>query len=114
MGTSVGSAVFTQYGWRADGGLNMGWTGLTLIVLLLRGPHVSRYTWIGWEGGAKPWLARQLARIYSVSDAERGTPGVSQTASVHDADDKKDTEETVQTTSEIRELRRSVDNATAV
>ncbi|KAI0745407.1 MFS general substrate transporter [Earliella scabrosa] len=114
MGTSVGSAVFTQYGWRADGGLNMGWTGLTLIVLLLRGPHVSRYTWIGWEGGAKPWLARQLARIDSVSDAERGTPGVSQTASVRDADDKKGTEETVQTTSEIRELRRSVDNATAV
>ena len=88
---------------------------MTLIVLLLRGPHVSRCTWIGWEGGAKPWLARQLSRIDSVSDAERRTPGVSRTASVRDADDKKDPEEIVQATSEIRELRRSVENdATAV
>ncbi|RPD56697.1 MFS general substrate transporter, partial [Lentinus tigrinus ALCF2SS1-7] len=53
-GTAVGSKVFTQYGWRADAALNVGWTFLTVIVQLLRGPHVPRYTWFGWKGGCYP------------------------------------------------------------
>ncbi len=51
MGTSVGSKVFTEHGWRADASLNLAWTGFTLIILFLRGPHCPRYTWIGWQGG---------------------------------------------------------------
>ena len=51
MGTAVGSKVFTEHGWRADAALNLAWTGWTLFVLFLRGPHCPRYKWIGWEGG---------------------------------------------------------------
>jgi len=29
----------------------MGWFGLQLVVLLVRGPHAQRYTWFGYEGG---------------------------------------------------------------
>ena len=51
MGTSVGAKVFTAHGWRPDAALNLAWTGWTLGVLFLRGPHCPRYKWIGWEGG---------------------------------------------------------------
>ena len=51
MGTAVGSKVFTEHGWRADASLNLAWTGWSLFVLFLRGPHCPRYTWIGWQGG---------------------------------------------------------------
>lgn len=51
MGTAVGSHVFVRYGWQASAGLNMAWYGFGLLVLLARGPHCSRYTWFGYEGG---------------------------------------------------------------
>ncbi|KAI0727143.1 major facilitator superfamily domain-containing protein [Fomitopsis betulina] len=51
MGTSVGTQVFTKYGWRASAALSLAWTGLMLFMLLIRGPHVARYTWFGYEGG---------------------------------------------------------------
>lgn len=51
MGTSVGTRVFTEYGWRAGAALSMGWTGWQLFILLIRGPNCAQYTWIGWEGG---------------------------------------------------------------
>ncbi|KAI0717295.1 major facilitator superfamily domain-containing protein [Cerioporus squamosus] len=62
MGTSVGSKVFTQSGWRASGALSVAWTVFALVVLLLRGPHVPRYTWFGWRGGYKP--VRRKHRIW--------------------------------------------------
>jgi len=51
MGTSVGTLVFVNYGWRAGAGLSVAWTGWILFVLLVRGPHCQRYTWFGYEGG---------------------------------------------------------------
>ncbi|KAI0782624.1 major facilitator superfamily domain-containing protein [Abortiporus biennis] len=51
MGTSVGTKVYTQYGWRPAAALSVAWTGFSILVLLLRGPNCGRYTWIGWEGG---------------------------------------------------------------
>ncbi|KNZ75256.1 Putative uncharacterized transporter ygaY [Termitomyces sp. J132] len=51
MGTSVGTKVFIENGWRAGAGLNMGWYGLQLLILLVRGPHCPRYAWFGYEGG---------------------------------------------------------------
>lgn len=51
MGTSVGAHVFTKYGWRASAALSLGWSGFMLFMLLIRGPHVARYTWFGYEGG---------------------------------------------------------------
>ena len=62
MGTSVGSKVFTAHGWRADAALNLAWSGFTLAVLLARGPHVPRYTWLGWAGGCELRKSRVLAR----------------------------------------------------
>lgn len=51
MGTAAGTEVFVRYGWRAAAALSLGWHGLTLLVLLSRGPHCARYTWFGYEGG---------------------------------------------------------------
>ncbi|EPQ60755.1 MFS general substrate transporter [Gloeophyllum trabeum ATCC 11539] len=79
MGTSVGTKVFVDYGWRAAAGLSMAFCGWELAILLLRGPHCERHTWIGWEGG---WEARQKVikerQQYSVgeTDLEGGVPPV--------------------------------------
>ncbi|KAG6918502.1 hypothetical protein DXG01_013862 [Tephrocybe rancida] len=51
VGTSVGTKVFVEKGWRAGSGLSMGWYGLQLLVLFVRGPHCRRFTWFGYEGG---------------------------------------------------------------
>ncbi|KAI0712974.1 major facilitator superfamily domain-containing protein [Cerioporus squamosus] len=71
MGTSVGSKVFTQSGWRASGALSVAWTVFALVVLLLRGPHVPRYTWFGWRGGYKP-VRRKHTDLEGALDAEHG------------------------------------------
>ncbi|KAI0927640.1 hypothetical protein AcV5_008122 [Taiwanofungus camphoratus] len=51
MGTSVGTRVFVRHGWRAAAWVSVAWTGFMLFVILLRGPHVPRYTWFGYKGG---------------------------------------------------------------
>ena len=69
-GTAAGSKVFTQYGWRADAALNVGLTVLTLFIHLARGPHVSRYTWVGWSSGWAP-AGRQCSlpvHVWSMAD----------------------------------------------
>ncbi|KAJ7101557.1 major facilitator superfamily domain-containing protein [Mycena belliarum] len=63
MGTAAGTEVFTRYGWRAAAALNLGWYVWILGVIMLRGPHCARYTWLGYEGG---WEARK-----SVVDARK-------------------------------------------
>jgi hypothetical protein len=49
MGTSVGTEVYLKYGWRPSGALALGFYGLQLILLFLRGHKVSRKTWLGWK-----------------------------------------------------------------
>jgi hypothetical protein len=51
MGTAVGTKVFVQHGWRAAAVFAMALFGLQIAILLVRGPHVGRYTWFGYEGG---------------------------------------------------------------
>ena len=51
MGTAVGTKVFVTFGWRPAAALSVAWTGFTLLVMLVRGPHCSRHTWFGYEGG---------------------------------------------------------------
>lgn len=51
MGTSVGTEVFVKFGWRPAAALSVAWSGFTLLVMLVRGPHCSRHTWFGYEGG---------------------------------------------------------------
>lgn len=43
--------MFNTYGWRAAAALSVGWQGLCLLVIFMRGPHCQRYTWLGYEGG---------------------------------------------------------------
>lgn len=53
MGTSVGTKIYLQHGWRASGALALGFHGLQLVFLFLRGPNVARYTWLGWKVKSK-------------------------------------------------------------
>ncbi|KAJ7663278.1 major facilitator superfamily domain-containing protein [Mycena polygramma] len=61
-GTAVGSHIYLDSGWRACAALSVGLSGVQLLVLLLRGPHCRRYTWVGWEGG---WGAKKGKRTDS-------------------------------------------------
>lgn len=51
MGTSVGTEVFVQHGWRACSWLMLALYAFQLGMLVLRGPHCPRYHWFGWAGG---------------------------------------------------------------
>ncbi|QRV93428.1 major facilitator superfamily transporter [Ceratobasidium sp. AG-Ba] len=53
MGTSVGTQVYLKYGWRYSGVLALGFQGLMIVLLLLRGPHAPRKLWFGWSGEKK-------------------------------------------------------------
>lgn len=53
MGTAVGTQVFIKYGWRPAAALSVAWSGFTLVVMLVRGPHCDRHTWFGYEGGCE-------------------------------------------------------------
>ncbi|KAF8268532.1 major facilitator superfamily domain-containing protein [Lactarius quietus] len=84
-GTSVGTKLFVPHGWRASGGLMLGWTAWQLLVLLSRGPHCNRYTWFGYEGGME-W--RKNAVEGHASDIETGK-GTNQVAAVEASKDEK-------------------------
>ncbi|KAJ7659481.1 major facilitator superfamily domain-containing protein [Mycena rosella] len=60
MGTSVGSSIYLHHGWRACAALSVGLSGWQLVVLLARGPHCARHTWVGWEGGRVAWRRRHV------------------------------------------------------
>ncbi|KAH9919184.1 major facilitator superfamily domain-containing protein [Epithele typhae] len=65
MGTSVGAELFTRHGWQANAAFNLACTLFSLAVLLARGPHCKRYTWLGWEGG----LELRRSRVEAVKRA---------------------------------------------
>lgn len=54
MGTAVGTKLFVEHGWRAAAGVSEAWVIWDILVLLSRGPHVKRYTWLGYDGGIEP------------------------------------------------------------
>lgn len=73
MGTSVGTQVFTKYGWRPAAALSVAWTGFMLFMILLRGPHAPRYTWIGYKGGIEVRKSRLTTEEHKQrTDAEAG------------------------------------------
>ena len=47
----MGTKIFLRFGWRAAASFSMGLFAWQIGVLLLRGPHCKRYTWVGYEGG---------------------------------------------------------------
>ncbi|KAJ7203591.1 MFS DHA1 protein [Mycena pura] len=51
MGTAVGTKLYVEGGYKLSSGIRVVFGRVELLVLLLRGPHVSRGKWIGWEGG---------------------------------------------------------------
>ena len=49
IGSKAGTQVYVDGGYRASAGLSCGLVGMSLIILLLRGPHTKK--WFGWDGG---------------------------------------------------------------
>jgi hypothetical protein len=96
MGTAVGTKVFLAHGWRAGGALMLGWTAWQLAIILLRGPHVRRTTWFGFEGGiewrkkvvmARAAAAGEGARVPE-KEAEKGAgDGTARRASIEKKDE---------------------------
>ncbi|KAH7913356.1 major facilitator superfamily domain-containing protein [Hygrophoropsis aurantiaca] len=72
MGTSLGTKVFLAHGWRAASALSMAWYGWQLVILFLRGPNCSRYTWFGYEGG---FSARKSTPVTKEVASGTTTPG---------------------------------------
>ncbi|KAI0090869.1 major facilitator superfamily domain-containing protein [Irpex rosettiformis] len=70
MGTSVGTQVFIKYGWRPAAALSIAWSGFTLFIMLMRGPHCKRYTWFGYEGGLELRKSRLPSSSSSPSSQE--------------------------------------------
>ena len=79
MGTSVGTEVFVKFGWRPAAALSVAWSGFTLFIMLIRGPHCSRYTWFGYEGGyrLRKTVSAAPESTQPEKDAEVGTVGQS-------------------------------------
>ncbi|KAF8264726.1 major facilitator superfamily domain-containing protein [Lactarius quietus] len=86
MGSSVGTKLFVSHGWRASGGLMLGWTALQLLFLLLRGPHCDRYTWFGVvEGHASDiemYKGTKQVAAEEASKDEKQIPTSSNTSSI--------------------------------
>jgi hypothetical protein len=82
IGTSVGTKVFVNYGWRAASSLSLGFYALQIVVLLARGPHAGRYTWFGYEGGFE---ARK-----SVVETKRKEKAEDEAAAAAEAGEKKE------------------------
>jgi hypothetical protein len=71
MGTSVGTQVYLKYGWRPSGALALGFYGLQLVFLFLRGPNVARKTWLGWKAAPKePAETPNQAQVRTEKDTE--------------------------------------------
>ncbi|RNJ58953.1 hypothetical protein D7B24_003773 [Verticillium nonalfalfae] len=52
-GAAIGNRLYAEGGWTRAGGAKIGFMGLAIVVLLLRGP--LERGWIGWHGG---WAIR--------------------------------------------------------
>ncbi|KAJ7148758.1 MFS DHA1 protein [Mycena crocata] len=50
-GTAVGTKLLAEGGYKLSSGIRVAFGAFELFILLMRGPHVARKTWIGWEGG---------------------------------------------------------------
>ncbi|EJU06680.1 MFS general substrate transporter [Dacryopinax primogenitus] len=80
IGTSAGTRIFTAHGNYANGGMNLAWVGLALVVLLARGPVAT--TWLGWSGPKERWLRDQKSdqsdgkSLKALHDAEPPEPMV--------------------------------------
>ncbi|KAF9477685.1 MFS superfamily [Pholiota conissans] len=99
MGTSAGTHIFVNFGWRASAAFSLGLCGFELLILLLRGPHCKRFTWFGYEGGVEFRKDIVEKRARQKSDTEKGSKspaesqgnknGVEADTGTHEGDDEK-------------------------
>ena len=71
-GTAAGTRLFDHNGWRAAAAFSLALFVFQIFVLLARGPHCGRYTWVGFEGG---WEARKGVidgKVEKEKDQEQG------------------------------------------
>lgn len=57
MGTGVGNAVYAKGGWIHSGAVNVVFTGISLMICFVRGPHEQG--WLGWHGGWNMRISRE-------------------------------------------------------
>ncbi len=84
--------MFNSHGWRPAAALSVGWQGFSVLMLLLRGPHCSRYTWFGFEGGFEMWKKKpQVSSVTNLGEekikVESGTEGQQSTENGKTAND---------------------------
>jgi len=78
IGAEVGSRVWLSCGWRVAGATMTGVMLLMHLILFVRGPHCDRYTWFGWEGGARLTKTREgVISSTTTTDEEKGSDGES-------------------------------------
>ncbi|TFK38956.1 MFS general substrate transporter [Crucibulum laeve] len=113
MGTSVGTQVFVKFGWRAAALFSMGLYGFELFILLIRGPHCSRYTWFGYEGGLEARRSVVDERKRRAEESSSGSGETSEEPSDRDAiSDPKGSAATIEqkaVDSRSREDRKSIE-----
>ncbi|KAK7057734.1 MFS DHA1 protein [Favolaschia claudopus] len=90
MGTAVGTKLYVEGGYKLSSGIRVVFAGIELLALLLRGPNVSRYTWVGWEGGFN--LRRKPEPSPSVAVVETAETRTSTQEAEPEKDVEKDTE----------------------
>ncbi|TCD60323.1 hypothetical protein EIP91_010347 [Steccherinum ochraceum] len=49
IGTTAGTKIFTEHGWRPAAAFSVAISGFCILVMLARGPDTPRYTWVGWK-----------------------------------------------------------------
>ncbi|KAG2124590.1 major facilitator superfamily domain-containing protein [Suillus clintonianus] len=69
-GTSVGTHVFVEYGWRADSALFIAMYVFQFAVFILRGPHCPGNRWFGYEGGFELWHKLPSRQTITNNDPE--------------------------------------------
>ncbi|KAJ7263075.1 MFS DHA1 protein [Mycena rebaudengoi] len=75
MGTAVGTKLYAEGGYKLSSEIRIAFGGLELLFLVLRGPHVARKTWIGWNGGID-FKKKKLPRDQETTDGNaEGKPG---------------------------------------
>ncbi|CAK5278579.1 unnamed protein product [Mycena citricolor] len=78
-GTAVGTKLYVSGGYKLSSGIRVVFAGVELLALLARGPHVPRYTWVGWAGGMKLRKSSPAPPIEAeITEAELNSGGKNQ------------------------------------
>lgn len=90
MGTAAGTHLFLQFGWRPAAAFSLGLYAFQICVLLCRGPHCGRYTWLGYEGGleSRKSVVEARNREKEAQDAKEAEEGATARNSRSEQDEK--------------------------